>query len=426
MADETYYSILEISETASPSEVREAYRRLIREVHPDRLANAPEYWRRKAEEKAKEVNEAFAVLSDERRRRDYDFRVGIHREKHGTAGGESSASHTRSSDSYRSRSSPNSTHDAGPRTAPGSHQPHNASGPTTQANVPHVAVNVTFGGMTPGSRFFFAIILCLFAFSLAGAFCSSASVGTGVFTFLLSGVLFFGVVCLYQRPVRGVLARLNLKQPKQQLWTTVGTIAVLLCFAKVVYTAVGRAPDQQQSGGNNAEPGPGSTTTIPLAELHVTDVPEADTPARYLENGTEIRRRLRTGGLGELTVENGTSGDAVVNLVYAPTTKVIRSFYVRSGSSFTERGIRPGSYDVYFSAGTDWNPNLRRFNRDVSYVRFGKELQFTETPNQNNEIEYEKHEITLQPVIGGDVPSTPVDEATFDQLLNQQDAAGDQ
>ncbi len=425
MADETYYSLLEISETASQSEVREAYRRLIREVHPDRLANAPEYWRRKAEEKTKEINEAFAVLSDERRRREYDFRVGIFRKQQKTAIDESFASHTHSSEPYRSHSGPNANHTTGSRSAPGSNQHHNASGPTAQTNVSYSAGNAIFRGMTQGNRLFFAMILCLFGFSLAGAFCNSTSIGTGVFTFLLSAALFFGVVCLYQSPIRRSLARLNLKRPKQQLWTMAGTIAILLCIAKVTYIIGGKQPAQQIQR-KNFGPGTGSTTTIPLPQLNANDVSEADTTARSLENGTEIRRRLRTGGLGELTVDNGTSGDAVVNLVYTPTNRVIRSFYVRAGSSFTERGIRSGSYDVYFSAGTDWNPNLRRFNRDVSYVRFGKELQYTEEPNGNNEIEYEKHEITLQPVIGGNVLSTPVDEATFDQLLNQQDPGGDQ
>ena len=64
MADETYYSLLEISETASAVEIKTAYLRLIREVHPDRLANAPAYWQRQAEEKAKEINEAYANLSN--------------------------------------------------------------------------------------------------------------------------------------------------------------------------------------------------------------------------------------------------------------------------------------------------------------------------------------------------------------------------
>jgi curved DNA-binding protein CbpA len=40
MSNETYYSLLGISETATSAEIKAAFLRLIREVHPDRLANA--------------------------------------------------------------------------------------------------------------------------------------------------------------------------------------------------------------------------------------------------------------------------------------------------------------------------------------------------------------------------------------------------
>jgi curved DNA-binding protein CbpA len=79
MADETYYSILGISETASAAEIKAAYFRMIREVHPDTLANAPSYWQRQAEEKAKEINEAYSVLSNCDKRRSYDAQLASYR-----------------------------------------------------------------------------------------------------------------------------------------------------------------------------------------------------------------------------------------------------------------------------------------------------------------------------------------------------------
>jgi hypothetical protein len=79
VADETYYSILGISETASAAEIKAAYFRMIREVHPDMLANAPSYWQRQAEEKAKEINEAYSVLSNGDKRRSYDAQLASYR-----------------------------------------------------------------------------------------------------------------------------------------------------------------------------------------------------------------------------------------------------------------------------------------------------------------------------------------------------------
>lgn len=87
MADETYYSLLEISETASAAEIKAAYLRLIREVHPDRLANAPAYWQRQAEEKSKEINEAYTVLSNREKRRLYDAQLTSYRGSRQTASG---------------------------------------------------------------------------------------------------------------------------------------------------------------------------------------------------------------------------------------------------------------------------------------------------------------------------------------------------
>ena len=61
-----YYEILGVSKSASEAEVKDAYRKLALQYHPDRN-KAPE-----AEEKFKEISEAYAVLSDSGKRRQYD------------------------------------------------------------------------------------------------------------------------------------------------------------------------------------------------------------------------------------------------------------------------------------------------------------------------------------------------------------------
>lgn len=61
-----YYQVLELTRSASDDDVRRAYRRLARKYHPD-LNPAEE-----AEERFKEVNEAYEVLSDASRRTAYD------------------------------------------------------------------------------------------------------------------------------------------------------------------------------------------------------------------------------------------------------------------------------------------------------------------------------------------------------------------
>lgn len=61
-----YYEVLGVSKSASPDEIRKAYRSLAKKYHPD-ICKEPD-----AEEKFKEVQEAYDVLSDEQKRKTYD------------------------------------------------------------------------------------------------------------------------------------------------------------------------------------------------------------------------------------------------------------------------------------------------------------------------------------------------------------------
>jgi curved DNA-binding protein len=60
------YDILDVPETASQSEIKKAYRKLARQYHPD-INKSPD-----AEEKFKEINGAYEILSDEKKRSQYD------------------------------------------------------------------------------------------------------------------------------------------------------------------------------------------------------------------------------------------------------------------------------------------------------------------------------------------------------------------
>jgi DnaJ-class molecular chaperone len=67
MAQRDYYQILGIEKDAEQKQVKEAYRHLAFKYHPDRNQGNP-----KASEEMKSLNEAYAVLSDPAKRREYD------------------------------------------------------------------------------------------------------------------------------------------------------------------------------------------------------------------------------------------------------------------------------------------------------------------------------------------------------------------
>jgi len=67
-----YYKILAVDKTANDEEIKKAYRKRAMVHHPDRHSGATESEKRDHEHKFKEVGEAYAVLSDEKKRRMYD------------------------------------------------------------------------------------------------------------------------------------------------------------------------------------------------------------------------------------------------------------------------------------------------------------------------------------------------------------------
>lgn len=67
MPEKDYYKILGLDKNATDTEVKKAYRKLAMKYHPDHTKND-----KSAEEKFKQVSEAYAVLSDKEKRKQYD------------------------------------------------------------------------------------------------------------------------------------------------------------------------------------------------------------------------------------------------------------------------------------------------------------------------------------------------------------------
>ena len=70
MPNKNYYEILGVSQSASSDEIKSAYRKLAKQYHPDFHPGD-----KAAAEKFKEINEANAVLSDDQKRKQYDYEL---------------------------------------------------------------------------------------------------------------------------------------------------------------------------------------------------------------------------------------------------------------------------------------------------------------------------------------------------------------
>ena len=73
----TLYEILEVSEKASKEVIEKAYKVLAKKYHPDLQKTDEE--KKNAEEKMKKINEAYNILIDEVKRRDYDQKIKAER-----------------------------------------------------------------------------------------------------------------------------------------------------------------------------------------------------------------------------------------------------------------------------------------------------------------------------------------------------------
>jgi molecular chaperone DnaJ len=78
MTNQTHYQTLEVAETATQAEIKQAYRRLVKQFHPDSQTQPTGH------DQIARINQAYEVIGDPQRRQVYD------RQRQGCGGGRQS------------------------------------------------------------------------------------------------------------------------------------------------------------------------------------------------------------------------------------------------------------------------------------------------------------------------------------------------
>jgi hypothetical protein len=126
-------------------------------------------------------------------------------------------------------------------------------------------------------------------------------------------------------------------------------------------------------------------------------------PARLANGAVLADHRTPEAGDGELELRNEGTDGAVVLLSRAGALLV--SMAVAPGKSATADGIPDGDYELDYTSGTDWDPNLGAFGRGCTFRRFTEPASFQSVPADGG-VSY-----TVRTVV---IRSGPADAATVD------------
>lgn len=193
--------------------------------------------------------------------------------------------------------------------------------------------------------------------------------------------------------------------PKKQFEMPKGSGWIISIVGSIALTAI-----LNYHGAPNPLPAPipantEDTNTVPAP---VSIIPK--TPYRYLSNGTVLfSNQSYLNGEGIFTIKNGSGSDAFVKLI-TNSGKKVYSVYIRANNNYSIKNINDGVYRMLFSFGSDWDSSQKKFLVNPSAQAFDDTFDFKTTDSQ-----YVENTITLNPVIGGNATTNPINPNDFDK-----------
>jgi hypothetical protein len=193
-----------------------------------------------------------------------------------------------------------------------------------------------------------------------------------------------------------------------------GQIAALRAYGGALGGAARNVSADQICAGSAELAQLGQSSAVAMLRAHGFSLamPQAladDRPA----NGALIRRADHKGPGDLMIVNTGGSSDAAVDLVLAGRAAAM-AIYVHAASSATVSDVPDGSYEVYIATGTDWDPANHLFTRGCGFQKMDTPISFT-TSTHGNTTYYSQDQITITPVVSGNVQMTTLAPAQFPQ-----------
>jgi hypothetical protein len=357
------HDILGVPPNASPDEVRQAYRDLVKVWHPDRFPGDADLQRR-ATEKLKQINAAHAALS-------------------GTGG------------NRRTRT--------GPRQRPTNHTDSNR-GSTAPPPPPPPRPPENPGGRTQPTTMSFSRWVSIGI----GVLVVAVSIGS----FLSSGDRPSGTRPTPPPPSAPPLPEVQRGSEESSSVDDAEdpplhdeAVAEREESAQELDALISRLQSESSRRARVLDGAPAPTTTErpPGAQ---------ERP----ENGDTLSLARGVRGLGELTVVNGTTSDAEVKLAeLGSPSKLRRHFYVHGNARHAVGSIAPGDYELVFRMGEAWSTQERRFMKPLGVSRVNRVLNWTEEVTPDG-IRYGHREVTLHPGAGGTVRLASFSGEEFDAI----------
>jgi hypothetical protein len=124
-------------------------------------------------------------------------------------------------------------------------------------------------------------------------------------------------------------------------------------------------------------------------------------------NGMLIQDKRGGQGANQMKVDNGTAQDSVIVMVKADNSLLV-AFYVRTKEQFVLFGVPNGKIQVYFSTGSDWNGNQKKFLTGPVFSLLDSPLNFITTGDIGAQWN-----VSLVSGLGSPTPSSEIDPDKF-------------